>query len=140
MCILAKVYLTKCSYLPKLLSSKQILLCVFSQHNYGIIDNQFIFIPNGNFLEKLVDIYSFSINVIISIFPIITKLYYKNLFCLEKGCLLTKIMGRVKHNQSRKRTTLTFSSDDDLRSTYRCKLDDRKFQDCEFMISCRINS
>lgn len=51
---------------------------------------------------------------------------------LERGCNLTKINGRVRHNQRRKKTTLTFSSDDDLRTTYRCKLDNRDFQQCKF--------
>ena len=39
----------------------------------------------------------------------------------------------IKHNQRRKRTKLTFSSDGDPGVTYQCKLDDGKFEECEFM-------
>ena len=55
------------------------------------------------------------------------------MLCINLGgdCMLTKINGRVKHSLKRKRTTLTFSSDDDLKTTYQCKLDERDFQQCE---------
>ena len=54
--------------------------------------------------------------------------------CINLGddCMLTRINGHVKHNQGKKKTTFTFSSDDDLRTTYRCKLDKKDFQQCEF--------
>ena len=44
------------------------------------------------------------------------------------------VSGKVKYNQQRNRTRIRFSSDGDPEVTYGCKLDDGKFDDCEFII------
>ena len=57
-----------------------------------------------------------------------------NLAC----CSLTNITGKVKYNKRKKRTTLTFSSDD-MRAKYRCKLDKRRFKKCKLNI-CKVKN
>ena len=48
------------------------------------------------------------------------------------------INGNVKYSERRKRTALIFSSDGDPRVTYQCKLDDKKFKDCELYIDSTV--
>ena len=48
-------------------------------------------------------------------------------------CSVTMVRGNIKHNNKRKRTTLKFSSDGDPKVTYECKIDDKKFKDCELI-------
>ena len=52
---------------------------------------------------------------------------------LEKSSLVTKIAEDFDHNQTNKTKTFTFSSDDHSRSTYKCKLDNGKFKQCELI-------
>ena len=47
---------------------------------------------------------------------------------VEETCSIT---GRFRHNKNRKRTTFRFSSDGDPKAKYECKLDGKKFIDCE---------
>ena len=63
--------------------------------------------------------------------------YTYNKYCIdlvaEEDCSVTMVSGKVSHNQRRNRTRLRFSSDGDQKVTYQCKLDDGKFNDCEFV-------
>ena len=52
----------------------------------------------------------------------------------EKNCSVTMVSGKVNYSQRRNRTRFRFSSDGDPEVTYGCKLDDGKFDDCEFII------
>ena len=55
------------------------------------------------------------------------------LYRFRKPCLVTKITKDFDHNRKNKTTTFTFSSDDHSRSTYKCKLDNGKFKQCELI-------
>ena len=50
--------------------------------------------------------------------------------------MVTNITGDVKVNQGRKRATLKFSSDGIPRATYKCKINKRKFKNCELIVYC----
>ncbi len=50
------------------------------------------------------------------------------------------VSGKVRHNQRRNRTRFRFSSDGDPKVTYRCKLDDGEFDDCEFIAFIAVYS
>ena len=52
-------------------------------------------------------------------------------FEVEEDCSVTNITGSLRHNRRNGRTRLQFSSGNP-RATYRCKLDDEKFTNCEF--------
>ena len=52
-------------------------------------------------------------------------------FAVEEDCSVTNITGSLRHHQRKRRTKLQFSSGNP-RATYRCKLDDEKFTNCEF--------
>ena len=51
----------------------------------------------------------------------------------EEDCSVTMINGRFNHNNQRNRTRFRLSSDGDPKVTYKCKLDNRNFDDCEFI-------
>ena len=50
-----------------------------------------------------------------------------------EDCLVSMVNGSVKVNQNRKRVTLQFSSDGGSLITYKCKLDNRNFKECELI-------
>ena len=50
-----------------------------------------------------------------------------------EDCLVSMINGSVKVDQNRKRATLRFSSDGGSSVTYKCKLDNRNFKECELI-------
>ena len=49
-----------------------------------------------------------------------------------ESCSVSMISGKFNHNSKRSRTRFRFSSDGDSRVTYKCKLDDERFEDCKF--------
>ena len=59
--------------------------------------------------------------------------YFCAHFTAEENCSITMIRGSFKHNRNRRRTTFRFSSDGDPKAKYKCKLDKRKFDDCELL-------
>ena len=50
-----------------------------------------------------------------------------------EDCLVSMVNGSVKVNQNQKRVTIQFSSDSGSLITYKCKLDNRNFKDCELI-------
>ena len=50
-----------------------------------------------------------------------------------EDCLVSMVDGSVKVSQNQKRATLRFSSDGGSSVTYKCKLDNRNFKDCELI-------
>lgn len=61
-----------------------------------------------------------------------TYLYQFIVFDLS-ACSVTKITGRVRNNNRKRKSNFKFTSDNDSRVTYQCKLDDRPFEYCKFI-------
>ena len=59
--------------------------------------------------------------------------YCKNCNIHLEDCSVSMISGKFNHNNKRSRTRFRFSSDGDSKVTYKCKLDDERFEDCEFI-------
>ena len=52
---------------------------------------------------------------------------------LAKNCSVIIIKGSIKHKKRQNKTILKFSSDADPLATYRCKLDEEEFINCELL-------
>ena len=50
---------------------------------------------------------------------------------LKADCSVSVVHGSIKHNSQRKKAKLRFSSNGGPKVTYRCKLDDKRFEDCK---------